>query len=148
MTIILLRTESSTPTKLVNLLILVTSKIKDFEGHYFKLVILSSNSIRLFYILCQTAKAYPTTHINHNTTGWNFNVVTHIYQLIIIINKSVFVGFISSSISNHHNTNSVSISNCRLYCALWSDHISCEAGKICYNEVIASFNFMWGFPYF
>ena len=40
MTIILLMTESSSPTKVVNFLIFVTFKIKDFEGHYFKVVVL------------------------------------------------------------------------------------------------------------
>ena len=40
MTFILLRTESSSSTEVVNFLILMTFKIKDFEGHYLKLVIL------------------------------------------------------------------------------------------------------------
>ena len=40
MQIILLRTESSSPTTVVNFFILVTFKIKDFEGHYFKLAVL------------------------------------------------------------------------------------------------------------
>ena len=38
MTIILLKTDSSSATKVVNFLILVTFKIKDFEVHYLKLV--------------------------------------------------------------------------------------------------------------
>ena len=40
MTIIFLMTESSSPTKVFNFLIPVTFQIKDFEGHYFKLVVL------------------------------------------------------------------------------------------------------------
>ena len=40
MTIILLRTDSSSTNKVVNFLILVTFQIKDFEGHYLKLVVL------------------------------------------------------------------------------------------------------------
>ena len=40
MTIYLFRTESLSPTKVINFLILVTFQIKDFEGHYLKLVVL------------------------------------------------------------------------------------------------------------
>ena len=40
MRIILLRSKSTSPTKVVNFLILVTFKIKDFESHYLKLVVL------------------------------------------------------------------------------------------------------------
>ena len=40
MSFILLRTDSSSPTEEVNFLILVTFQIKDFEGHYLKLVVL------------------------------------------------------------------------------------------------------------
>ena len=39
MTIILLRTNSSSPTEVANFLILVTYKVKDFEDHYLKLVV-------------------------------------------------------------------------------------------------------------
>ena len=37
MTIILLRTEDSSPTEVVSFLIFLIFKIKDFERHYFKL---------------------------------------------------------------------------------------------------------------
>ena len=40
MTMILLMTNSSSPTEVFNFLIPVTFQIKDFEGHYFKLVVL------------------------------------------------------------------------------------------------------------
>ena len=40
--IILLRSKITSPSEVFNFLILVTFKIKDFEGHYIKLVVLQS----------------------------------------------------------------------------------------------------------
>ena len=65
MQIILLRSKSTSPTEVVNFLILVTFKIKDFKGHYLKLVVLRCyTNFRYINIHCFIPK-YVQEGIEH-----------------------------------------------------------------------------------
>ena len=56
--IVLLRSKSTSPTKLVNFLIHVTFKIKDFKGHYLKLEVLQDYTEFAFMRIVYFEKNY------------------------------------------------------------------------------------------
>ena len=72
----IMRFGSSSQTKIVNFLILLTFKIKDFEGHYFKLVILQGyTQLILIYKVYFSNKLYRWGQKHITTEEINFLIL-------------------------------------------------------------------------